>query len=78
MADSSHLDLYIVGYLHKHRVLFYVRNQTVNTGVGHDAIAGFQTRDQILLLLLPFFLRRIITMKINGTKNEPMPPPGIA
>src|SRR4026207_1842073 len=35
------LDFYVVSYLHEHGGLFHVRNETVNAGVGHDAVTGF-------------------------------------
>ena len=41
----------------------------MNAGVGHDPVAGFQARDQILLLLLPFFLRPD-HHKVHDDENE--------
>ena len=66
-------------------VVLHVRNQTVNAGVGHHAVTGFQAGEtRFLLLFLPLlFAAESITkymmtkMKMSGTENEPMPPPGM-
>src|SRR5215831_6153896 len=50
------LDFYVVGHFHEHGVLFYVGNETVNTGARHHAVAALQAGDQFLLLFLAFFL----------------------
>src|SRR4029077_16823308 len=43
------LDFYVVSHFHEDSGLFHIRNETVNAGVGHDAVTGFQACNQILL-----------------------------
>src|SRR5437899_5865105 len=52
-----HLDLHVVSHFNDHGGFLHVGDQPVNAGVRHNSIAGFYTRNQTLLLLLPFFLR---------------------
>ena len=52
-----HLDLYVVRYFYDHRGFLHVRDKTVNAAVRYYAVTRLYTRNQFLLLLLPFFLR---------------------
>src|SRR5206468_2732815 len=51
-----HLDLYVVSYFYDHRGLLHVGDKAVNAAVRYYAVACLYTRNQFLLLLLPFFL----------------------
>ena len=40
-----HLDFHVIGNFHDHRGIFHIGNESVNAGIGYDAIAGFQRTD---------------------------------
>src|SRR5690348_1049087 len=64
-----HFQLHVVGHLHRHRCLLDVRNDSMNPSRGHDAVAGFESADEPLLLFLPPHLRAQKN-KIHNDKNE--------
>ena len=63
------LDLHIVGDFHDDGLVLHIRDYSMDAGIGHDRVAGFQRRDE-LRVLLGFPLLRTNEEEVEDDEDE--------